>query len=134
VYDPHEHADRLNITVIYDDNLPDDRCGEYRFDHGVVVIRPDLGRVRERCVLAHEIVHWEQQDYLTGDARLDAKIERNADLVAARRLIGRPISSIAAGVADNLSVLARELDVTPRILRVYLEAGEHHRFVCGFVA
>lgn len=134
MYDPHQHAEALNICVVYDDELPADRCGEYRFDHGIVVIRPDLGRVRERCVLAHEIVHWEEQDYLTGDPKLDARIERHADLVAARRLIERPISSIAAGVADNLSVLARELDVTPRLLSVYIEAGEHQRFTCGFVA
>lgn len=135
MYDPHAHAEELGLTLRYDDDLPPDRCGEYRFDHGVIALRSDLGRVRERCVIAHEIVHWENEDVPTGLPRLDAKIERNADLEAARRLIGRPsITLVAAGVPDNLSVLAHELDITPRLLRVYLDAGEHLRYRCGHVA
>lgn len=129
-YDPHDHASRLGLTVVYED-LPVDRCGEYRADHGVIVLRRGLGRVRERCVLAHEIVHWENDDSPTGVRKLDAKMERNADLVAARRLIGRPISMVAAALPDSLQVLAHELDVTPRLLRVYLEAGEHQRYHCS---
>lgn len=134
MYDPHEHADKLGLTVVFDDDLPDDRCGEYVFDHGIIVLRAGLGRVRERCVLAHEIVHWEYGDALTGNPKADTRIERHADLVAARRLINRPISMIAAGVPDSLSMLAHELDVTPRLLRAYLDAGEHQRIRCGFVA
>jgi len=135
VYDPHEHADELGIRLAYDEALPAGRCGEYRHDESVIVMRPGLSRVRERCVLAHEIAHWENGDVLTGDRRLDAKIERNADLVAGRRLIGSSISLVAAAVpAGSISMLAHELDVTPRILRVYLEAGEHRRMRCGFVA
>lgn len=134
MYDPHEHAHDLGLTVVYDDELPVDRCGEYRFDHGIVVLRSDLGRVRERCVLAHEIVHWEQEDVVTGDARIDGKAERYADLVAARRLISRPIGPVAAGVADSLPMLAHELDITPRLLRVYLESGAHLEHGCRIVA
>lgn len=124
-YDPWRHlADMRHVTF-----------GVRRLPHGHgwwlrdipgIVIDDRLGRVRRRCVIAHELVHAEHDDpnctsHGPDGPRIARWIERRADRTAAARLI--PL----AALADALTwaplcphQVAEHLDVTVDVLRARL--------------
>lgn len=113
-YDPWEHAEALDLPVIFRDDLPEpDMVACYSHAHGAVFVRSNLHSAVERCAIAHEIVHFEHGDIGTNDLQ-----EERADRIAARRLI-RPwrLDELAE---NDPGVVALELNVTEKIMRVYM--------------
>lgn len=114
-YDPWGHADMLDLPIVFRD-LPDSgMVAAYSHQHRAVFVRPSLHGAVERCALAHEIVHFEHDDI----GRIDSQEER-ADRVAARRLIRPTALERLAGITDDPGVVALELNVTERIMRIYM--------------
>jgi len=124
-YDPWEHAELLDLPIVFRDDLPDpDVVACYSHDHEAVFVRPGLHGAVERCALAHEIVHFEHGDVGTNDLQ-----EERADRTAARRLI-RPTRLETLAEADP-GVVALELNVTEKIMRTYMRMirqGRIHRW------
>lgn len=113
-YDPWEHAEVLDLPVVFRDDLPDtEMVACYSHEHGAIFVRPNLHAAVERCAIAHEIVHFEHADVGTNDLQ-----EERADRIAARRLI-RPWRLDELGETDP-AVVALELNVTEKIMRTYM--------------
>lgn len=113
-YDPWEHAEVLDLPVVFRDDLPDaEMVACYSHEHGAIFVRPNLHTAVERCAIAHEIVHFEHGDIGTNDLQ-----EERADRIAARRLI-RPWRLEELAEADP-AVVALELNVTEKIMRTYM--------------
>lgn len=113
-YDPWEHAEILDLPVVFRDDLPDpDMVACYSEEHGAVFVRTNLHSAVERCAIAHEIVHFEYGDVGTNDLQ-----EERADRIAARRLI-RPWRLEELAETDPAAV-ALELNVTEKTMRTYM--------------
>ncbi|MFL2002176.1 hypothetical protein [Microbacterium sp. A1-JK] len=113
-YDPWEHAEMLDLPVVFRDDLPEiDMVACYSHEHQAIFVRPGLLESVERCAIAHEIVHFEHGDVGTDDIQ-----EERADQIAARRLI-RPRRVEMLNESDP-GVVALELQVTEKIMRVYM--------------
>jgi Zn-dependent peptidase ImmA (M78 family) len=110
--------------------LPEGMYGYWSVCSRVILIREGLTVVERRCVLAHEMAHVDVGHHRrTGaDAALLAAIqEREADLMAARRLIALPMLAVVADL--NLQTAAKLLFVTPELLteRIrHLHPSERH--------
>jgi Zn-dependent peptidase ImmA (M78 family) len=85
----------------------------------VIQLDDGLDRVERRCVLAHELAHWERGPVPCIPV-LAAREEATCDLIAARRLI--PLDALAdLAWCDNLGQAAEELDVTEDVLACRLD-------------
>ena len=114
-YDPWEHAELLDLPIVFRE-LPDpDMVAAYSHMHEAIFVRPNLHSAVERCALAHEIVHFEHNDVGTVKAQ-----EERADRIAARRLIRPMALQRLADVTEDPAVVALELNVTEKIMRVYM--------------
>ncbi|MGO4488198.1 ImmA/IrrE family metallo-endopeptidase [Microbacterium sp. 2RAF4] len=115
-YDPWVHAEILDLPIVFRDDLPDvDMVACYSQEHEAVFVRTNLHAATERCAIAHEIVHFEHQDVGTDDLQ-----EERADRIAARRLVRPRRIEELSGVTDDPAVVALELNVTEKIMRVYM--------------
>lgn len=116
MYDPKAHAEDLGISV----KLHPVRTAKALTlpDQKIILIRPRLHAVHFRSVLAHEIVHFEFLDF----GCLPWQEER-ADRIAAQRLIQHGDLRRAASMYDHEDLIARELDVTTKILKAWKEAA-----------
>lgn len=115
-YDPWEHAEMLDLPIVFRDDLPDpDIVACYSDEHGAIFVRPNLHTGVERCAIAHEIVHFEHADVGTNDFQ-----EERADRIAARRLIRPWRLDHLSGLNDDPASVALELNVTEKIMRVYM--------------
>lgn len=124
-YDPWEHAEMLDLPVVFRDDLPeDDMVACYSHEHQAIFVRPGLLASVERCAIAHEIVHFEHGDEGTDDLQ-----EERADRIAARRLI-RP-RRIEALIETDPAMVALELQVTEKIMRVYMRMLRQGRIAHG---
>jgi len=114
-YDPWLHADDLGATICYRDDIPRGISGAYL--NGVIYLRRRLPRALERCILAHEIVHYEHDD--RGYYPMS---EYRADRIAARRLIDYDgfVASVRRG--SDLGRIARDLGVPVRLLVVWVRS------------
>lgn len=112
-YDPHEHAERLGIDVIYGRLLT---CnGLWIPDHRTIMLRPGMRALLERTVLAHEMGH-----VCLGHRDDSPKHERQADRFAARHLINGDHLERVALFSPDPAQWCVELEVTPHILDIYL--------------
>jgi Zn-dependent peptidase ImmA (M78 family) len=113
-YDPYEHAERLGIAVL---NHPlRSANGIWIPDERVILIRPRMRALLERSVLAHEVAH-----ATLGHRDDSPRSERQADTLAARRLIDPDrLIEVARGSADH-GEWCVELDVTPHVLETYMK-------------
>ncbi|MEI4273893.1 ImmA/IrrE family metallo-endopeptidase [Klenkia sp. LSe6-5] len=128
-YDPWQDAEsRADLDVVIDPDLPARRGDAWWVPMlRAIAIRADLHPTHERCVLAHELVHVDDDDrQLAGrgpdGTRLGRRQEQRADRTAARRLIR--IRDLVAAVTTHPTdpaAVAHELDVTQHMLRVRLE-------------
>jgi Zn-dependent peptidase ImmA (M78 family) len=114
-YDPWEHAEMLDLPIVFRDLPDDDMVAAYSRLHEAIFVRPSLHTAVERCALAHEIVHFEHADVGTSKAQ-----EERADRIAARRLIRPRDLEHLAHLTDDPAVAALELNVTEKIMRVYM--------------
>lgn len=113
-YDPHAELERMGIPVVR--LRMRDTWGVWSPEHRAVVVACGLSPVEERCVLAHEIEHILAGD--TGCGGADGmRAERQADLRAARKLIGLSDFCEARQWASDEQELAAELSVTVWVLR-----------------
>lgn len=117
VYDPHEHADQLGLTVAYQHLRVN--CGMYIPGRQIILLRRGMRVATERSVLAHEIAH-----HLADDRRTDGvwslRQERRADLSASRRLIPADRLRQLAQWSGDPREWAIDLQVTGDILLAYL--------------
>ncbi len=115
-YDPWVHAEILDLPIVFRDDLPDpEMVACYSPEHEAVFVRTNLHAATERCAIAHEIVHFEHHDVGTDDLQ-----EERADRIAARRLIRPRRIEELSGITDDPAVVALELNVTEKIMRVYM--------------
>lgn len=115
-YDPHDHAHALGLVVV-ESLLPRGQWGAYRPVERTIALTPGLTRREARCVVAHEVAH-----ALRGDGHGQrwpgcAKAERQAQVMAALRLVC-PIEYAAAERlhGPHPAALAIELDVIPEVI------------------
>jgi len=115
-YDPWVHAELLDLPIIFRDDLPDpEMVACYSHEHEAVFVRSNLHAAVERCAIAHEIVHYEHGDVGTNDLQ-----EERADRIAARRLIRPSRLEHLSITTEDPAVFALELNVTEKIMRVYM--------------
>lgn len=115
-YDPWEHADMLDVPIVFRDDLPDPHMfAAYSIEHQAIFVRPNLHADVERCNLAHEIVHFEHNDEGTTDFQ-----EARADRIAARRLVRPRRLEQLYGLTEDPAVAAMELRVTEKVMRTYM--------------
>ncbi|MDI9889926.1 ImmA/IrrE family metallo-endopeptidase [Microbacterium sp. IEGM 1404] len=114
-YDPWAHAEILDLPIVFRDDLPEDAVAAFSAAHQAIFVRPNLHAAVERCALAHEIVHFEHNDIGTDDLQ-----EERADRIAARRLIRPSRLEELASVTDDPAVVALEMNVTEKIMRVWM--------------
>jgi Zn-dependent peptidase ImmA (M78 family) len=112
-YDPHAHAAELGVRIV--SRSLRSANGLWVPDLGVVFVQPRLRRVHERSVLAHELAHVE-----LGHRTSTPKDERQADLLAARRLIDPVRLDEVLRWTQELPEIANELEVTERLVAEYL--------------
>lgn len=84
----------------------------------VILIDSGLSRVEGRCALAHEIAHIDLDHQPTGFGYFDARMERDADALAGRRLL--PVGVLADVAGWDASWAAEELRVTVGLLHLRL--------------
>ena len=99
--------------------------GRYVHQTRTISIRCDLGPTRYKCTLAHELAHAMAGDEPTGIAWADARMERAADITAARWLITEDAYAAAEALyGPHPGALARELGVTHHTLQVWQSLHE----------
>ena len=115
-YDPWEHAELLDVSIVTRDHLPNPRMVAcYSKKRRAIFLLPGLPTAIERCAIAHEIVHHEYGDIGTTKSQ-----ENRADRIAARRLIRPSRIEQLRHETDDLAHIALELNVTERIMRAYV--------------
>lgn len=114
-YDPYAHAAMLGIEVIHRPIRTAN--GKWYPQHNTIVIREGLRAMIDRATLAHELGH-----ATLGHADDRPKHETQADRIAAENLIRHDELLELAQWTHHHNIIARELGVTGRLLRVYLDA------------
>lgn len=112
-YDPYAHAVTLGIEVIHRPIRTAN--GKWYPQHNTIVIREGLRAMIDRSTLAHELGH-----ATLGHPDDRPKHEMQADRVAAENLIHHDELIEIMRWTPHHNIIARELGVTGRILRVYL--------------
>lgn len=112
-YDPYEHAERLGIRVEHQSLRTIN--GLWVPDKNMIIVRSNMRALHIRSTLAHELGHAE---YGHRDDR--PKHEVQADRYAAENLIDYNECVDLMKWTPDLVKMANELDVSGRLLRVYL--------------
>jgi Zn-dependent peptidase ImmA (M78 family) len=117
-YSPDTVLEQMGIPILRE--WLRDTWGGWSPVHRMIVIASGMTCVQERCVLAHELEHVLADDPACGFGAMSARIERAADLQAARKLVAiSDLCEIAEWAAD-VRTAAAELNVTERMLRIRL--------------
>lgn len=112
-YDPFAHAEQLGIQVEYQSLRSHD--GLWVPDSDLIILRSNMRAVHQRSTLAHELGH-----NFYGHISDTPKHEVQADRWAAEKLIDpREVVDLLKWSPDLVRI-ANELDVSGRLLRVYL--------------
>lgn len=115
-YDPWEHAEILDLPIVFRDDLPDpEAVACFSSAHQAIFVRPNLHAATERCALAHEIVHFEHNDIGSDDLQ-----EERADRIAAQRLIRPSRIQDFYGITEDPGMIALELNVTEKTMRTWM--------------
>lgn len=113
-YDPYRHADELGLRVETVPFSPHDGLWLPRRD--LILLRSGMKAIQERCVLAHEIGH-----AVHGHLDDGPRNEAVADRYAAERLVDRDHLLDLMVWSPDAGRWSLELDVTTRMLAIYLE-------------
>lgn len=113
-YDPWEHAELLGARIVANPTLPARMVAAYSDRRRVIFVRPNMPYAVERCAVAHELVHWEHRD--VGTSR---RQEERADRISTLRLVRPRRLEEAASVTSDIGVMALELQVTEKVMRLY---------------
>lgn len=115
-YDPWEHADMLDVPIVFRDDLPaPEMMAAFSVEHQAIFVRSNLHAAVERCSLTHELVHFEHNDIGTTDLQ-----ELRADRITARRLVRPSRLERLYGTTEDPAVAALELNVTEKVMRTYM--------------
>jgi hypothetical protein len=96
-------------------DLGDIRRGEYRDDHGLIVLNHRLTRAQATACLAHEVAH-----AVFGDRCSTPPVERRADEYGASLIISvRDYRKAERAVGHHSGALADELGVTPKLIEAW---------------
>lgn len=122
-YSPDTHAASLGIRIV-EAQPPSGTLALWDEQTRTIITAPGLLHRQHRCVIAHELAHAIQGDtHSPLDTIAALKRERKADQIAAEWLLTPDAVAIALAIApDSLSAAAAELEVTDRILEVWLRA------------
>lgn len=103
----------IGVTVTVG-GLPCGWWGAYNWEKHLIHLRPRLGLVQGRSVLAHELGHaWYRHKGTS------ARNERQASIWAARHLIDRADFVRAAQISEHRAGIAHQLGVMPSDVDVY---------------
>lgn len=101
-------AMQLGVIVVYSDDIPDDRDGEYDHPARTIRIRDGLHARHHRSVLAHELAHAVFCDIPSKFGPVNLKQEARAEAWAALRLIDHDEYKLAedrcSGHAGHMAV------------------------------
>ena len=112
-YDPHEHAERLGIQIVYRKLRTGN--GLWVPDLHTIFLQPRMRAVHERSTLAHELGH-----ACLGHRKSAPKYERQADIFAAKHLINPQQLDYVRRTTPDPNIWANELGVTTKLLQAYL--------------
>lgn len=119
-YDPgHDAAQRHPEWVIRHHSglhVPEVMCTRRK----VILLERDARRSERRGNLAHAVAHIDLE-HMSASGPLNARQERAADVLAARRLVGLVQLSRAWMAAESLEGVAETLEVSLRLLRLRLD-------------
>lgn len=123
IHDLHQLAHDMGVELTHHDH---DTPGFYLDTYRVISTRRGLAVWDYKSVLAHELGHAYYRDRRSGHLYFDEKQERRADKFAADLLIDpEQLRELAAWHRHDFRSLAADLEVTPRLLTVYLESHPH---------
>lgn len=116
--DGHNLAAQYGLTV-RTTPLPQGQLGAWDDTHRTIWVRPGLTRAEHRSVVAHEIAH-----ALAGHTTCQpAHVENRVDEQAAQLLISTTEYALAERlVGADVTALADELEVTPRMIKAWRRA------------
>lgn len=110
-------AEQIGVQVQYHCTGPK---GWYSDSRQLISLRRDLGPVRMRCTLAHELAHAIRGDTRTGIRHFDERMERQTDRIAVGLLISEyDYREAEQVVGPHVAGLARELGVTQEVIRTW---------------
>jgi hypothetical protein len=117
-YDPWQALCEHHDVRLVVEELPGTRRGEIDFESRTITLHPRLRPAERRCTLTHELVHLERGPVLV---RQTGREERVVAAISARRLV--PLDALADVMSwtDDPRVIAEELDVDPRTIKVLLD-------------
>lgn len=116
MYDPHEHAADLGLTIA---TYPVRTGNAFLIpEKRLILVRPRLRAAFERGVIAHEIVHYEYMD--AGRAQWQ---EDRADRIAAQRLVDPHALARAERMYEHPQNIADELGVPTWIITAWRAAA-----------
>lgn len=105
---PHIHIGRVDLRPAR---------GAWIAAERVILLERTLGRAERNTVLAHEIAHVDLDHAKTGRKWFDRRMERDADDLAARRLVDLERLADVLRWALCPEEVAHELDVTVDVVR-----------------
>ena len=115
-------AAALGVTITEHTGGPK---GHYTHQTRTISLRRGLLNREHRCTLAHELAHAMAGDEPTGIAWADARMERAADITAARWLITEDAYAAAEALyGPHPGAIARELGVTLHVLATWRDLYE----------
>lgn len=109
-------AARLGVTisVAHIEGLDENLLGYYDHDSSEVVVEISLTHAQKKAVIAHELGHAYYSHECGGKRN-----ERQANRYAAELLVDPVEYATAERLNDSPEAIARELDVTPEIVKDY---------------
>jgi predicted transcriptional regulator len=121
-YDPWRALGEYEGVRLVVADLPGTLRGQIDFVTRTITLHRRLEPVEQKCTLAHELVHLERGPVLV---RQTSREERLVAAIAAARLV--PIADLADALrwSDDVGVLADELSVDVRTIRVRLDNLSH---------
>ena len=116
--DMREYAAGLGVTVCTH-SMPKRMYGYYSERMKIIMIDESMNATERRCVLAHELIHWQH-----ADPACDMTHQRQSEIRARRLAAAFLIPSTRAEMLieeyeGNLAPVIRELNVTPQMFRDY---------------
>lgn len=118
------------VTPQLVDNLPHGWRGAYSKQRGEVYIRSGMATTQRVSALAHELIHVRRGHDGHQDKRTEEYVQRKAALEIVPAAAYMTAELLFEG---NVVNIARELDVTPAIIRAY-QIERSNCLTCGGVA
>lgn len=111
--------------AVVEGKLPTGWWGAYDASKNTIILRTSLAPLQRRSTLAHETAHAVLGHHRNPSTLAYlARMERDAEELAASWLIKHQEFTCATGVHETVQAVAHELHVLPRDVRAYVRALE----------